>query len=196
MAITKYLNLITSAHSSKPNFTAWLSAALNKVDDGMSAANGLPSSFSVANAVGSQLDVLGQHVGVSRNLNTTLSTGSSTLDDTHFRLLLQATIAANQWDGTIPGLYSMWASVFPNSGIRITDNQNMTFSVSITGITDAVSEEMINDGLIIPKPMGVSISSINFSTVMTWNTLESDNATFDMLEKYTWDQLELSSSVN
>lgn len=190
MAITKYLNLITSKHRQQPNFIAWLSAALNKVDDGITATNSIPSAFDVSSATGTQLDLIGTLVGANRNVGVQLSTGSGILDDSHYQTYIQAKIAANQWDGTTPGLLKLWSTIFPNSALKITDNQDMTISINISGITDAVTEEMINDGLIIPKPMGVQITSITFGTVLIFNVL--DTYTWDKVSSYTWDQLELS----
>ncbi|WAH36831.1 hypothetical protein [Alicyclobacillus dauci] len=51
MAIDKYRNL-PSEHQGRPKSTAGLSAALNKIDDGMTATKSIPSAFDVDNAAG------------------------------------------------------------------------------------------------------------------------------------------------
>lgn len=164
MAITNYLNLITSEHRSQPNFTAWLSAALQKVDDGMTMTNSIPSSFDVDSAVGVQLDVLGTIVGRGRVLNFQPADGSSpVLDDTHYRLAIKAKIAQNQWDGTTPQIYDIWNALFPNDTLQIVDNQNMTMKALIGGQLDLLSIEMLAQGYIIPKPQTVGLTIIGLS---------------------------------
>ena len=163
MAIAPYLGLITSEHKTKPKFTAWLSAALTLIDDGMQMTSGMPTDFAIDNAVGVQLDTLGQMVGVSRDIGIPLSDGTSVLDDTHYRILLQARIAQNNWDGTTEQIYSLWQTAFPGSELQIIDNQNMTIQAAVTGLTDQTSLDMVTAGLIIPKPMGVGVSIISTS---------------------------------
>lgn len=160
MAITSYLSLITSEHSSQPNFMAWVTALLQKVDDGELMVNGIPTDFAIDTAVGAQLDVLGQIIGQPRNVGVPISGSSSILDDTHYRTVLRAKIARNQWDGTIPQIYTIWNTAFPNSTLQIIDNQDMTMQANVTGLTDGVSEQLVTAGLIIPKPIGVSLSII------------------------------------
>lgn len=165
MAINNYLKLITSEHRSQPKFISWLSAALQKVDDGMSMANSIPSIFDINNASGVQLDVIGQSVGAGRNVGIPLASGSSVLDDAHYQLLIRAKIAQNQWDGTIGQIYSLWASIFPYSTLQIIDNQNMTMQAVVTGMTDVISQELVNAGLIIPKPAGVALTIIERTNI-------------------------------
>ncbi|MCL6442080.1 MAG: DUF2612 domain-containing protein [Alicyclobacillus sp.] len=165
MAITKYLNLITSAHNQQPKFMAWLSAALQKVDDGMTLSNNIPQAFSVDEAVGPQLDVVGQLVGANRDVGVPLASGSSILDDDHYRTYIRAQIAKNQWDGTLPSLYDIWDSVFPDAQLQIIDNQNMTMQAVVNNLTDNIHTELITAGLIIPKPAGVGLSIIEQTNV-------------------------------
>ncbi|WP_206922989.1 DUF2612 domain-containing protein [Alicyclobacillus suci] len=165
MAIQKYLNLITSEHQNKPKFNAWLSAALNKVDDGITAANSIPTAFDIDTAVGVQLDILGQAIGQLRDIGVPLTSASSILDDDHYRLVLKAKIARNQWDGTIGQIYDIWNGAFPNSALQIIDNQDMSMQAVVTNLTDNLSTELVTAGLIIPKPMGVTLIIIADTTI-------------------------------
>ncbi|UUZ80625.1 DUF2612 domain-containing protein [Paenibacillus sp. P26] len=162
MAIEPYLDLITSGHRLKPKFIAWLSAWLTKIDDVVNVLNGLPSDFDIDQAVGTQLDLLGVLIGQKRIMTFPLSNGSPVLDDDHFRLLLKAQIAKNQWDGTIPQIYDIWDSLFASSGsqLQIIDNFDMTMQAIVTGMSDVDSSLLISHGLIIPRPMGVGITII------------------------------------
>lgn len=161
MAIESYLDLITSEHRDKPKFIALVSATLNQLDDIGTAASSLPSAFDVDNAIGAQLDVVGTLVGANRNIGIPLTSGSSILDDDYYRLLIKAKIAQNSWNGTIPGLYALWQTVFGNSStLQIIDNQDMTMQAVVTGMEDIISSQLVQAGLIIPKPMGVGLTII------------------------------------
>ncbi len=157
MAIQPYLDLITSEHYNKPKFMAWLTAPLQLVDDTTTAANDLLTAFDINTAVGAQLDILGVSIGQARDIGVPLSGASSILDDTHYRLVLQARIARNNWDGTIPSIYEIWNNAFPSVLLQLVDNQNMTMQAVITNLTDNVSQELVTAGLIVPKPMGVEL---------------------------------------
>lgn len=161
MSIAPYLNLITSEHQNKPNFIAWLSAALTVIDDGETAASSVITAFDVDNAVGVQLDTIGARVGANRQLGVNLTTASSSLlDDDHFRILIKAQIAKNSWDGTIISLYEIWNTLFPQNSLQIIDNQDMTIQAIVNNVSDLTFAELISDGLIIPEPMGVEVTII------------------------------------
>jgi hypothetical protein len=166
--IQSYLNLITSQHRTKPKFNDWLTSTLTTVYDGLSAANSINAAFDIDNAVGSQLDVIGQIVGRSRSLPFQPKDGSTpTLNDKNYRIALKAKIAQNQWDGTIPSIYSIWYTLFSDLTMSIVDNQNMTMSVMIDSNDqmDTVITEMIAAGYIVPKPAGVGLKIIEVTKV-------------------------------
>lgn len=159
--VDEYLDLITSQHRKQPKFISWLASALAIVNDGITVTKNITSNFDIDTAVGVQLDVIGEIVGLSRVLRFQPSDGSPpVLDDTSYRIALKAKIAQNQWDGTIPQVYEIWDSLFPDIGLRIVDNQNMTMSALVDGQLDAVTAELIASGYIIPKPVGVGLTII------------------------------------
>lgn len=158
MAISDYTKLVTSKHWDKPKFVAWLNAILSPTQDAIDLVDNIYIDFGISSAVGSQLDVLGEAIGVSRNLTFQPSVASPTLDDTTYRFVLKAKIAQNLWDGTIPGLYSIWASVFPTASIRIVDNQDMSSDMQFVGQSFTILErELIANNYIIPKTQCVSV---------------------------------------
>lgn len=166
--IQSYLDLITSQHKTKPNFNAWLSSALSTVYDGLSVSNSINGTFDIDNAVGSQLDVIGEILGRSRYLPFQPGNGSSpTLSDDNYRIALKAKIIQNGWDGTIPPIYNIWYSLFSDLTMSIVDNQNMTMSVLIDSNEqmDPVITEMIAAGYIVPKPAGVGLIIIEVTKV-------------------------------
>lgn len=177
--VKEYLDLITSQYRLKPKFIAWLSAALNKVNDGMNLCDTLPADFNIDTAVGVQLDVLGQIIGRSRRLPFNPATGgSSILSDDDYRIALKAKIAINNWDGTIPGMYAVWDAAFPDAQLQIIDNQDMTMQAIVDGNLSAIAREMIAAGMIIPKPMAVGykvIESTEISTNLYTGAIASGN---------------------
>lgn len=88
-------------------------------------------------------------------------TGLTSLPDDVFRRLVKARIAANAWDGSIPGAYDVWESAFADTGsiILIQDNQDMSMVVGIAGMRpDAVTQALLMGNYIPLKPEGVRVS--------------------------------------
>lgn len=180
----RYLDRITSEHQGKPNFAAVLTAILQPIADITQAIGDLPASFDLDGAVGAQLDIVGLWVGVSRQLLEPLTgvyfsfdtmnlgfdegiwqgpfdptTGITSLPDDAYRALLYATIGSNQWDGTIPGAYAVWQTLFGSSErVLIQDFGDMSM---LTALMDKSANATINalftTGVIRLKPAGVRL---------------------------------------
>jgi hypothetical protein len=157
MANTEYLNLITSQHKIRPKFMAWLMAVLAKIDAGATLAESFTTEFDLNSAVGAQLDIIGEMVGVSRTLESQPSSGDPVLSDDDYRFVIRAKIVKNQWDGTLTHLFELWAGTDLNVGLNIIDNQNMTMTVKVSGMLSQMRQELISAGLIVPKPQSVGI---------------------------------------
>lgn len=156
--IQKYLSMVTSQHQDKPKFLAWLSAPLALVDDVAMLVDVFNSSFDIDLAIGTQLDVVGQILGVSRMVNFQPTGGASPyLDDTLYRLVLRAKILQNQWDGTIAQLYSLWGTIFSDAIFILQDNQDMSLNVLVIGLSTQMEKDLTTNGYIIPRPEGVSM---------------------------------------
>lgn len=160
MAIDRYLENITSEHRGKPKFEAWLSSGLTILDHAYLCAKSMDSNFDLDNAIGVQLDVLGQSIGRERTLKFQPKNTNPVLDDEYYRLLLKAKVAMNNWDGKIPSIYDIWDNMFDDLGLQIQDNQDMSFDAYITGYIDSIKQELIQRGYIVPKPEGVRINLI------------------------------------
>lgn len=93
--------------------------------------------------------------GTGLLVNITVTPGNSVLDDDTYRLLLKAKVAFNQWNGQIDTLYPIWEGLFPGGRIIVTDNMDMTASISLGGTFNSLITQIINAGLIIPRPQGV-----------------------------------------
>ena len=135
-AIVNYTQLIAWEHRSQPNYLATISLTVAGDVDCQALLSTFPTLFDVDTAVGQQLDYTGQWIGRNRIVQIPLNiffsfdisglgfdegywfgpyevaTGSFSLPDYNYRILLKATIAANYWDGTIPGAVNAWNLLF------------------------------------------------------------------------------------
>lgn len=184
MAFYDYPALVTSEHK-KPKFLALISAITAPFNAAMEMMASFPGEFDVDFAVGAQLDQVGLWVGIGRWLTLPLEgvyfsweepgpgweegiwkgsydpeTGLTRLNDDNYRRLIKARIAANHWNGTIPGAYEVWSAAFADAGskVLIQDNQDMTMTVGIAGsYPDAVFRALLTGGYIPLKPEGVRV---------------------------------------
>ena len=198
--VDDYKSLITSEHADKPKYmatiglTASLSAYLQEL------AADLPRQFDLDEAVGVQLDAVGEWIGRSRRIDTPLTgvyftwddiastgwdngvwqgefdpdSGLTVLPDDEYRLLLRAKVAANQWDGTIPGAYDIWTTAFTDSLIVIQDNQDMSMTVGVAGSQlSTVTQALLTGGYISLKPEGVRVNyyaiSVDSGPLFAWD---------------------------
>jgi hypothetical protein len=198
----EYLNLITTEHSLRPKFIASLGATIEPLSKAQSILRDLKSLFDLDEATGVQLDTIGLWVGIARRVPVSLDgvyfswndedvsvgwgtgiwrgqfdplEGLSELDDSSYRLLLRAKIAANAWDGTVPGAYEIWEKTFGSgSTVLIQDNQDMSIVVGIANENlNSVSQALLLKGLLPLKPAGVRINqyvvSLEGTPLFAWN---------------------------
>lgn len=170
--MSKYTDLITNYHATKPKFFDHIDLSTHPLIDISGAMNGLVSAFDIDIAVGVQLDVLGKWIGRSRVVSQPISgvyfsldteglgfdqgvwqgpydpdSGYTTLSDETYRIILKAKIAINNWDGRNDSLPPILDAATEGSGLtmQIVDNQDMTISVWVFPETDIsdVSLELI-----------------------------------------------------
>lgn len=154
--ITYYLSLMSSQYQTAPNQMGWLQDNLQYFQDVMACGESFVSAFSLATAVGPQLDIIGSFVGQSRTVPFQPSNGvSPILDDTTYRTLLQATVLMNHWDGKLGSIRTIWTTLFPSGTLLITDNQNMTVSLYVAAPLTSIMQDLINHGFILRPPQGV-----------------------------------------
>jgi hypothetical protein len=183
--VEDYLNVITSEHRDKPNFIAMVQGMSSAVVSIQNVIESMIGLFDVDSAVGDQLDVIGEWVGVSRNVSIPISgvyfsfdgsdptigwdngtwqpsnlpSNVTVLPDDTYRVLIRAKIAANAWDGTTEGAYLIWSQVFPDFEILIQDNEDMSYSLIIAGaVPDSLTVALITQGYIPLKPEGVTVN--------------------------------------
>lgn len=158
-----YKNLITSQHRGKPNYMATLTALLKYSEDIFACTVYMDDYFDLDIAGGEQEDVLGILVGADREVSYQPDhADSSILNDEMYRVLIKSKIAKNAWKGGIEDLQEIWQVLF-GQPLKIIDNQDMTIDVDVAGFSigspnDAAIKEMIQHGLIVPKPQSVRLS--------------------------------------
>jgi len=157
--ISYYLKLTTSLYRNKPNFISWLTVLLTPFNDLNKVLDTLYSNFDVDNAVGDQLDIIGELIGQTRTLNFQPTDGSSpTLDDATYQTVLKAKMGLNQWKGQAADIESLWATLFPNGAVIMQDNQDMSITVGVAGISiTQTMRDLIREGYIVPRPQGVKM---------------------------------------
>lgn len=191
----QYTQLITSEHNQAPDFMAMCTLLAQAFADTKQKTLEMTLLYDIDVAIGSQLDAVGEWVGRTRYLTVPLenvyfaldtagvgldegtwqepfdpSTGLVRLPDDTYRTLLRTVIAANQWDGTIPGAYEIWSTIFSVTGsqIAIIDNQDMSMDIIIFGAPlNAVIIALLTTGQIALKPAGVRINYYFIPSVPT-----------------------------
>jgi hypothetical protein len=187
MTIQDYLNLVTSEYQQQPNFNAMLSFMVAVPVQVQILMNQMQTTlFNLSDApVGNPLDIIGQWVGVSRDIPTPINgagvfftwddtaadgwdsgtwappgaTQITVLPDDAYLTLILAKIASNHWDGTTPGAYTIWDQLFPDFTILIVDHQNMSFDLGIIGSSiDALTLALFEGGYLQLRPEGVMIN--------------------------------------
>lgn len=190
--IKDYTGLITSEHNQKPKYMAVVESICQPMVDGINFLADLPFDFDLDQAIGVQLDAVGEWVGISRHISIPLAgvyfsfdiagigfdqgvwkgpfdpdTGLTTLDDETYRLLIKAKIGANHWDGTLEGSAAILNSIFDsNTHVFIEDHQDMSITIGVSGtIPSPVFLALLSGGYIPIKPESVRVSISIVTTV-------------------------------
>lgn len=186
--ISQYTNLITSEYSNATKFLRTISITVQGAIDTQAVLSGMSQGFDLDVAVGQQEDYTGQWIGVSRKLPVPLSdvyfsfdiaglgfdqgtwygpfdptTFIDTLPDDAYRVLLRAKVGANQWDGTIPDAYRIYAYILQGTGtdVLIQDNGDSTMSVTLVGAPPtAVLAALFTGEYLALRPAGVTCTYI------------------------------------
>lgn len=185
MTTQDYIDLVTSEYVKQDIFIQTLSLDVSPMVTVQNLMLSMIPLFDVDTAVGDQLDIIGQWVGVSRDVILPITgvyfswdgtdptvgwdfgswqpsnqpTAVTVLPDDSYRLLVKARIAANQWDGTTNGAYAIWDSLFTDITILIQDHQDMSYDLGIVGSAiDSLTLALITGGYIPLKPEGVRVN--------------------------------------
>ena len=128
-----YMTLFPGYTRDKPHFAALAAAVLKQVNDLIALVPEMEAGFSVANAVGAQLDALGVSLSIPRQ---------SGWNDETFRSILLRKLRRNQWNGLNDSAFE-----YVDEGETFTDNCN--------GTVTATTVEAVPAGEVMPVPMGI-----------------------------------------
>ncbi len=128
-----YMTLFPGYTRDKPRFAALAAAVLQQVYDLIALIPELESGFSVAHAVGAQLDALGVSLSIPRQ---------SGWNDETYRSILLRKLRRNQWNGLNDSAFE-----YVDEGETFTDNCN--------GTVTAVTVEAVPAKEVMPVPIGI-----------------------------------------
>ena len=149
-----YSNLLIMQYHNKPKAKATIEATVGLLPDDliMEVING----FDIETAVGKQLDILGEYVGVDRYY--LVDNQAELLNDEDYRILIKLKAISNTSDLSHKSLEEALYNFFGNS-VRMDsdDNMEMTYFVpkNKTPIIQAAIQKEV-----LPRPMGVRCSYI------------------------------------
>lgn len=215
MNVSDYMGLVTSFHRPKVKYNATLEGVVSKLVETGNVVGDLPEDFDLDSAVGVQLDVVGEWVGITRTITIPLPTpwfsfdtanrgldegvwkgplsatkGISSLDDNDYRDIIRAKILSNHWDGTVSEVKNILDAFFLPRGIDILihDRQDMSMMLVVPGERPNLLLLSIMDGAYIPvKPVGVKVNYIlpSVSNQPLFG-FDMDNSTVAGLDTGTW----------
>jgi hypothetical protein len=174
------IKLITSEHNAQPNYMAMVAATCQPFFDTTTVAMALPALFDLDAAVGAQLDAVGLWIGLSRAVDVPITgvffsfdmaglgfdqaawespedpgIAVESMSDDVYRLALEAKALLNRWDGTVAMAYEALDPLVSPGTITITDNTNMTITVTLAGSVNPIVTALLRQQLISFRPGGV-----------------------------------------
>jgi hypothetical protein len=193
-----YTTLITSEHAGKPKFAAMVALVAGCFGDAADVATAMRGYFDLDDAVGAQLDVVGEWIGLGRYVTTPITgayfsfgvegvgwgegywlppyaptEGLTRLDDDTYRTMLRGKIAANHYDGTLPSYQTALAYIVSGTSVDAwaIDNQDMTLTVRLFGTISPVLVTLLKNGTMPAKPFGVLLGVESIGAIGTEDLL-------------------------
>ena len=135
MHLDDYLSLFPGSTREKARFMSLAGAVLQQVMDLQATVEELNAAFSPVTAQGTQLDALGESLGLSR-----LDTSAGAATDEVYRDFIRKKLIRWGWDGTnktVPGITEQL-----QAGSVEKDNQNGTVTVTGAGTQPATVKDL------------------------------------------------------
>lgn len=149
-----YSNLLILQYHNKPKAKATIEASVNVLPDGL--IQEVLNGFNLDTAVGEQLDILGEYVGIDRGF---INEGVvSLLSDNDYRVLLKLKIICNSSDFSHKSIDDSLYELFGNR-IRMDSTGNMQMTYFIPAIYVDVIKAALQKK-VLPKPMGVDLKYV------------------------------------
>ena len=178
-------NKLYAQYTNKTKLEAWADLPKFFTDELVNAANDVRDSYDIDNNNGVQLDVIGNVVVEDRSyiqsltftvyecnsdgdnecgddevqLSATSGTDDSDLSDDYFRYLLKSKIQKNNCDASIDEILTAITTIAPDIDVmRLTDGEDMTFSIEFYGEADAITRDLLISADVVPTPQGVKFN--------------------------------------
>ena len=162
MDLLSYENLVTYRNSLKIKYMDFLRLILDLPVSQAAVTDSILFAFDLDNAVGVNLDTIGELVGVKRLLPFVPTTGTREMSDDEYRMLIRLKIARNVWDGRNEPILGIYRSIFPELNIAYTDNQDMTITLTASGVFEEREAEILAASGYILVPAGVGYNVITY----------------------------------
>ena len=197
--IQDYLSLFTRQHRGKPKLEAWMSVLLQPLIDTQIFFSSINHEFDLDSAVGAQLDILGEWIGLSRNLyeayayfrydsgpgfglgslkgtlgrRDPIPGGSWTFLDDQYRHMLRAKILYNRWDGSTSQAASILSYLVGATASVVTIHDSQFILLLPESIDDSY-KAVLDSGLFNFRPAGVNLAAIvYFGQVFSFDNTSS-----------------------
>lgn len=158
------LSRITQQYREKAKFAAHISALLAAMDEIEQALQDIKSIRDIDEAEGEQLDIIGEIVGASRIISSTIS-GSNVLSDEDYRIVIRARIIRNHSKGHPEDILTGTAFILQQSQdldfpIMVGDPGGMVLNIAVGRELTDVELTLILEVDILPRPMGVRLNEL------------------------------------
>ena len=153
--IIYYKNLLIIQYKTKEKAPEHIAALIDAIMI-FELIENVQNAYSIAAAVGVQLDVLGKYLGFTR----AASTGTTTvnLNDADFRFFLQFKIIQNNSNSSLSEIDDLMFQFF-GATVDLYDNLDMSIEYTLLGVTLQTALILVNENL-LPKPAAVGINVI------------------------------------
>lgn len=155
--IDYYADLLILQYKSKPKAYETIRALGELLVIG-TLAQEIKDAFNIETATGVHLDLIGKYAGVGRQAITFSS--QVTLSDDDYRQMIKMKIVQNNSESTLASIQELIQSFFPNS-LRVFDDGTMRMSYYFNSQigSELLAEAFVRQS-VLPKPMGVELSSL------------------------------------
>lgn len=162
--IDYYANLLILQYRQKPNAYAMIQTLVKPVIMDQLPAQ-VEAAFEIDTAIGVQLDVIGEYVGISRSGFD--FSGPVTLNDTDYRQLIRIKIVQNNFGSSLATIQDFLNRFFAGT-IFVFDFRSMRIGYFLNSgsLSLELAQFFIRAGL-LPKPMGVQLSATIYGPVLT-----------------------------
>lgn len=149
-----YSNLLIMEYHGKPKATATIETTVALLPDDI--IQDVINGFSIETAVGKQLDILGEYVGVDRYY--LVDNQAELLNDEDYRILIKLKAISNTSDLSHKSLEEALYDFFGNS-VRMDSDGNMEMTYFVPKDKTPIIQAAIQKE-VLPRPMGVRCSYI------------------------------------